>query len=130
MSGPERPTDEARAEAEIRCAKCGHRNQRRSNVCESCGAHLHVVCHRCGHRNERSRSKCTECGQKLHRSWLTRASRGILGKNRKLTLLQVILLLIGILVGFAVIYYFSNFKPQEPEGHYAPLLPTQLTGHA
>ena len=130
MSGPQKPTEQPPSERDVPCGKCGHLNPRRSNVCASCGAHLYVVCHRCGHRNERAHPRCTECGQKLHRSWLTRASRGVFGKNRKLSLLQLVLLLIGILIGFAAIYYFSNFKPPEPEGRYAPLFPTKLAGHA
>ena len=130
MNGSEKPTEQPAVERDIPCGKCGHRNPRRVNVCAACGSHLHVVCQRCGHRNERVRSRCAECGQRLHRSRLTRASRSIFGKNRELSLFQLVLLLIGVLIGFAAIYYLSNYKPPEPEGRYAPFFTTKLARHA
>lgn len=130
MSGPERATKESTSDREIACAKCGQSNPHRANVCGSCGAHLHVVCHNCGHRNERSLTRCAACGHKFHRSLLSRVHRKIFGKNPKISLLQLILLLLAILFGMGLIVVFSEYRAPEPEGHYAPLFPTQLSRHA
>ena len=117
-SGPEKPIEEASKPVEIPCAKCQHLNPRGSNVCTECGAHLHVVCHHCGHRNHRAQSQCFECGHKLHRAWSKRVSRTLFGKRNKLSklsLAQVILLIMMILIGFIAVVYFSNVQLPSPE---------------
>lgn len=140
MSGPEKTTKPLQSGSAVRCAKCGHTNAHGLTECESCGAHLHVLCHKCGHRNERVRSRCTECGHRLHRSLSRRLThrilvknrvfRSIFGRNRTLSLIQIVLLLLGILVGYYAIRYFAEFKPPEPEGRYAPFLPAERTSNA
>ena len=113
MSGPEKPTEHAPARSGVLCAKCEHLNVQSHNVCEFCGAHLHVVCHSCGHRNERVRTRCVECGHRLHRSWLRRLTL-LFGKDRKMSVIQTILLIVGILIGIAAIVFFSEFRIPEP----------------
>ena len=107
MSGPEKPTEQATSRHGVLCAKCEHLNVQSRNVCEFCGAHLHVVCHSCGHRNERVRTRCVDCGHRLHRSWTSRLTNAF-GKDRKMTVIQTVLLVIGILVGIAVVVLFSK----------------------
>lgn len=130
MSGPEKTISESAPRKEISCAKCGHHSPAGSSTCKSCGAHLYIVCHSCGHRTLRAHSKCSECGQRLHRSWWQRTQRRVFGKQGKLGLVQVILLLISIVVAWAVIKFFAEWKQPEPESYNAPLLPTELTRHA
>ena len=113
---PEIESSQPPPDKPIRCAKCGHQNAPRISVCESCGAHLYVTCQNCGHRNERSRSRCVECRHKLHRSWFKRLAR----KKGKISLLQVALLVIGILLGLAVVVYFSELRVPEPESRWIP----------
>lgn len=114
MSGREKPTENAGSTESggVVCAKCDHENPRGRNLCESCGAHLHIVCHRCGHRNARVQPRCVECGHKLHRSWW---KRGWLSKDRKMALIQVALLVLGILAGLFFVIYFSEYRLPEPE---------------
>src|ERR1043165_1246686 len=108
MSGPEKPTEQPRSAPGVRCAKCGHDNAHRRNVCENCGAHLYVVCHSCGHRNERSRTHCLECTHKLHRSLTAKISRGLFGTDKRLV--QLVLLLLAILLGLGLIVFFSQMR--------------------
>jgi hypothetical protein len=91
---------------------------------------LHVVCHHCGQRNARAQARCSECGRKLHRSWFRRFESRVLGKRKKVTWLQLGLLLLGILVGAALIYFLAEFKLPQPESFYAPLFPTHRFSHA
>jgi hypothetical protein len=115
MSGPANPTEQRPAPQGVVCAKCQQLNRPGRNVCEGCGAHLHIVCHDCGQRNPRSRSHCLECGHKLHRSRAKRAFRSIFGKNSNNVLLQVILMILGILIGYMLIKTFVNWTPPPPE---------------
>jgi hypothetical protein len=112
MSGSEKQTEHVPSRQGVLCAKCEHLNVRTNNVCEYCGSHLHVVCHNCGHRNERVRTRCIDCGHRLHRSWLSRLSNSF-GKNRKMSLIQTVLLVLGILIGIAIIVFFSEFRIPE-----------------
>ncbi len=111
MSGPERPTEQSVAPADVECAKCAHLNPHGRTVCESCGAHLHVVCHNCGHRNVRARSHCSECGHNLHRSKATRLWRKLAGKDKKLSVLQIVLLVVAIALGAGLIWFFVEYFP-------------------
>jgi len=115
MSGPEKPIERATApvHAGVVCAKCEHLNAHGRNVCEACGAHLHVVCHNCGHRNARVSLHCVECGHKLHRSLARRLARRFPGKNGKMSLWQIILLIVCVLVGIGVIIFFDRM-PAPP----------------
>jgi hypothetical protein len=114
MSGQQNPIEPAASSAEVVCAKCQHLNPHRRNVCDACGAHLYVVCHYCGHRNQRSSGRCVECGRNLHRAWHKRLFRGLLGKNPKISLAQILLLLAAIAIGFTLVIFFSD--AQVPEG--------------
>ena len=129
MSGLKNPTEEKRSE-QVVCAKCEHSNPHGCNVCEACGAHLHVVCHHCGNRNPRIQARCLECNHSLHRSRARSLSHRLLGKNRKITTLQLVLLLLGILIGAAAIVFLADMRLPQPESSYAPLLPTQFPRHA
>lgn len=111
MSGPQKPIepDTERSHAGVVCAKCEHSNARGRNTCEKCGAHLHVVCHHCGHHNARVAHRCEECGHNLHRSLGRRWARAFAKKNGKMSLAQLILLIVAILVGMGVIIFLSEF---------------------
>jgi len=65
----------------VLCAKCEHLCPPGSNVCDECGAHLHVKCHACGQRNPRVATRCTECGQRLHRSFWERWQKKLKSKR-------------------------------------------------
>ena len=115
MTGLEKSTETIQSSRAVLCAKCEHLNPPRLNVCERCGAHLHVVCHSCGHRNSRVKTRCVECNHRLHRSSISRVRQLLFGKNRKMFLIQAILLVTAILIGGALLYFsmdFSvNFRP-------------------
>lgn len=81
----------APAQHGVLCAKCEHLCSPGSNVCEECGAHLHVKCHACGQRNPRVAARCSECGQRLHRSFGEHWLKKLKPKRMKLTLLQLAL---------------------------------------
>ena len=115
MSGQQNPIEPAPSSSAVVCAKCDHLNPHRRNVCESCGAHLYVVCHYCGHRNQRSAARCSECDRNLHRSWWKRLSRSMVGKNRKVSVAQIILLLVAIAIGFALVIFFSDAQMSQSE---------------
>jgi hypothetical protein len=114
MSGSEKLIEQSRPGRAVLCAKCEHLNPHDRSVCERCGSHLYVVCHSCGSRNERVRSRCIDCSRKLHRSWFGRLLQALFGKNRKMSLIQTVLLLIGILIGIAVIVLLAEFKLPQP----------------
>jgi hypothetical protein len=97
------------------CAKCQQLNPHRRNVCDACGAHLYIVCHHCGHRSQRSSPRCTECGRNLHRAWYRRLARSLVGKNRKISLGQILLLLVAIAIGFGLVIFFSDTRMPESE---------------
>jgi hypothetical protein len=130
MTGLPKPTEDGPAVTGVTCAKCEHLNPHGHSTCEVCGAHLHVVCHHCGHRNERVRTRCSECHHHLHRSFWKRLSHRLTGKKGKISLFQIILLLIGILIGIGAIIFFAEMRLPEPQAFYAPLFPTQLARHA
>lgn len=115
MSGLAKPTERSSSPEGIVCAKCRHFNGKGRNVCESCGAHLHVVCHHCGQRNSRSQSQCSECGHRLHRSRARRALRGFLPKRSNDLVLQIVLIVIAILIGYALIHLLGNYRAPAPE---------------
>jgi hypothetical protein len=115
MSGLAKRTEQSSSPEGIVCAKCRHVNARGRNVCASCGAHLHVVCHHCGQRNARSSLQCSECGHNLHRSVAKRAFRGLFPKNSNNLVLQIVLVIIAILVGYMLIHTFSNYRVPAPE---------------
>jgi uncharacterized membrane protein YvbJ len=115
MSGPEKLIEGASSSRTIACAKCGQSNAHHRNVCEACGAHLHVSCQRCGHRNARIEKVCHECGQSLHRNWLRRACRGFSSKHGRLSLLEIVLLLLAILAGIAIIVFLAELRVPPPE---------------
>jgi hypothetical protein len=106
MSESEKATDDSRS---VACAKCGHLNPHGKNVCDKCGAHLHVVCHHCGYHNVRARARCIECNHQLHRSWFKRVSQRLSGKRGKISLFQIILLILGIAIGLLAIIYLPQF---------------------
>jgi hypothetical protein len=108
MSGPEKSTEQSHSSRAVLCAKCEHLNPHGMNVCERCRAHLHVVCHNCGQRNERVRTRCLECNHNLHRSGFGRLIRSFFGKDRKMSVIQTTLLIVAILIGFAMIVFFSS----------------------
>lgn len=91
----------APAQRGVLCAKCEHLCPPDSNVCEECGAHLHVKCHACAQRNLRVATRCTECGQRLHRSFWERWQKKLKPKRMKLTLWQLAL---------AVLAAFGTYK--------------------
>jgi hypothetical protein len=109
MSGSLKRT-EGHGAAEVACAKCDHRNAHGRNVCESCGAHLHVVCHHCGRRNARAQARCLECDHTLHRSRPGSLVRGLFGKTRDISTLQLVLLLIGVVIGGCLIYFIAEIR--------------------
>jgi hypothetical protein len=113
MSGLAKPTDQGQPAREIVCAKCGQTNRRGQSVCASCGAHLHILCHHCGSRNTRQAARCTECGHNLHRSLPKRLFRRVFGADSKISLLQIVLLLIGVLIGFTLIVLLTNWQPPQ-----------------
>ena len=114
MSGPEKPTESTQSSRAVLCAKCEHLNPHGLNVCERCAAHLHVVCHSCGHRNERVRTRCLECDHQLHRTSIGRFAQSLFGKDRKMSVIQTTLLVIAIVVGIAVIVFFSELRLPQP----------------
>jgi hypothetical protein len=59
-------------------------------------------------------SRCAECGRSLHRSPLKRLRRSLSQGKRKLILLQAILLIIAIMVGWKLIVFFAEFRMPEP----------------
>lgn len=115
MSGLAKPTKSSSSPDGVVCAKCRHPNGRGRNVCESCGAHLHVVCHHCGQRNSRSSAECSECGHKLHRSRGKHVLRGLLPKRSNQLALQILLMIVAIILGYLLIHTLSNYHAPQPE---------------
>jgi hypothetical protein len=101
-SNPDSPV----AERGVLCAKCDHLNPPGSKVCEECGARLFVACHYCGHKNRRVDAACAQCGHHLHRSVWRRWQRKILGQNVKLLVIEAILFVILVVIGFKLIIHF------------------------
>ncbi|MEK7685578.1 MAG: zinc ribbon domain-containing protein [Verrucomicrobiota bacterium] len=96
------------------CAKCHRLNAAGGKVCKHCGAHLFVTCPDCGHRNERVMARCGSCGRRLHRSWWRRLKKRLFLKSQNVTPLQLALLVLGVLVGFAFIVFLLEFKVPAP----------------
>jgi hypothetical protein len=115
MSGSEKLIEPAGDAAGVVCARCEQVNSRKRNLCQACGAHLHVVCHHCGHRNDRASSRCTECNHKLHRSWWKQASRRLFGKEKSVSRLQIILLVLAILIGIGGILFLAELQLPDAE---------------
>ena len=107
MSNPESGLTAPPSERGVLCAKCDHLNPPGSKACEECGAHLYVACHYCGHKNRRVDAVCTECGRSLWRRW----QRKFLGQNRKILIVELILLVIVVVVGFNIIVRLVEYKP-------------------
>lgn len=108
------PEDKQKGEA-VKCSACGHLNAKRQSRCESCGVHLYVSCRRCGRGNERTLSRCVECGSKLHRSWVKRSSGRLFGVGRQISVIQIVLLVLAILVGFLLVIKLAGFSSPPPE---------------
>ena len=111
MSNPESGLTAPPSERGVLCAKCDHLNPPGSKACEECGDHLYVACHYCGHKNRRVDAVCAECGHHLHRSLWRRWQRKFLGQNRKILIVELILLVIVVVVGFNLIVRLVEYKP-------------------
>ncbi len=96
-------TQGPREERGVLCAKCDHLNPPGSKVCGECGAHLFVACHYCGHKNRRVDAVCSQCGHHLHRSMWRRLQRKILGQNSKILVIEGVLLVLVVLIGYKLI---------------------------
>jgi predicted amidophosphoribosyltransferase len=92
----------------VLCAKCEHLCPPGSNVCDECGAHLHVKCHACGQRNPRVAARCAECGQRLHRSFWERRLKKLKPKRMKITLLQLALAVLAAFGTYKIIVKLLN----------------------
>jgi hypothetical protein len=104
-----------KGERGVLCAKCEHLNAPELHACERCGAHLYIKCNSCGHRNPRVRSRCGECGQRMHRTFWHKWEKKILGKQRKITLYQVIFVIIAAYVAYRIIVKIVEYEPPVPE---------------
>ncbi len=95
---------------DVKCAKCGCRNDPERDSCAECNASLYVDCGGCGLTNPRSYSRCTACGERLHRRfWRLRY------RLQKLPLLRngfnpllVIGFLLVILILYKVVTWLAN----------------------
>lgn len=95
----------------VLCPKCDHLNAAGRNTCEYCEAHLYVSCHDCGHRNERVRERCVHCKHRLHRSWFNQWRKRIAGnRGLKISALQIIMLIVGVLVTFGVVIWLAELS--------------------
>jgi hypothetical protein len=102
----------------VECAKCGKHHASRVNLCEHCGSRLYIACRKCGHSNQRVLARCSECGQRLHRSPLSwnRIRKRLFGSRSQISLLQVILLVVGVLFAYKAVVYFAEYKAPTYEG--------------
>jgi hypothetical protein len=114
MSGCKNQTDGPRVQRGVLCAKCEHLNPPGLSTCEFCNAHLHLLCSYCRQRNARVQSCCSQCGRSLHRSFWSRGWQALFGRERKMHLVQAILLALAILAGLALIIFFSEFRLPKP----------------
>jgi hypothetical protein len=106
---------ETPAARQIKCAKCGHRNETTVNLCKSCGSRLYISCRACGTGNIRSHRKCSSCGHPLHKPWILRALRKFDSNKFKIKLWQVLLFLIVVPLGFKLIIFLTSFEGAPPE---------------
>jgi hypothetical protein len=118
MTQPNKSSEEAKKGENSRpliCAKCEHPNPKGRNTCSECGAHLHIVCHFCGHRNERIASHCVECGKRLHRTLWRRLEKRLFRGGSKLTVWQIVMLVIAVYIAYKVIIKLVELPSQPPE---------------
>lgn len=120
-SGPEAPdsrpgpsgdttTSSKKNSRGITCAKCHHVNKSNSGRCDNCGSHLHIKCNDCGARNERVYSRCQTCGRRLHKTMFEKMNKRIFQHGRKITPVQIALIVIAGLIIFMVIYGASEIE--------------------
>ena len=55
----------AQRDMPVHCVKCGAFNDRTSDICSACGAHLRLKCRKCHKSNLRTTSRCIKCHQPL-----------------------------------------------------------------
>jgi hypothetical protein len=110
MSGLKKQSETAEAKRGVLCAMCEHLNPLGRSTCEFCKAHLYLACSRCGSRNARVQSRCSQCNRELHRSILSRIWHAPLGRQRRMTILQAVLLVLAIITGLALIVFFAELR--------------------
>lgn len=102
----------------VLCAKCEHLNPAERRECGACGSRLYVTCRRCGESNQRVASRCTSCGHRLHRSWLKsrlkKLEKKVFGRRPKITLWQIILLVVAVYATYKIIIRIVEYEAPPP----------------
>ncbi|HOX03301.1 MAG TPA: zinc ribbon domain-containing protein [Candidatus Paceibacterota bacterium] len=94
----------------VLCIKCDHLNAPGSRECDYCQAALWVACRHCGAETQRALTKCTHCGHRIHRHWRRPLWwKRLFYGGRKLTLSQVMVILIIVLVTYLIIFELPKY---------------------
>jgi hypothetical protein len=120
MSQPPPDATEIRGAARkgVLCYKCEHLNSAELKSCGYCGARLYINCKHCGETNQRVVTRCVGCGRRLHRSWwksrLRKLEKAVLGRRQRITLFQVVLLVLAVYAAYKVIVRIVEYEPPPP----------------
>jgi len=99
-----------RAERRVLCPKCEHLNALERDVCSRCGTRLYICCRHCGTKTDRAHPSCRGCGKPLPTSVWASIKSDFKRSLGKLRIEQIILLVLGIGLGFALIVYFIEMS--------------------
>ena len=85
------------------CPKCSHLNPGNLKQCEYCNSQLFVKCKKCGAKMQRVISKGPEWRHRIHKSPFRKLKRRMFRRSKKVTISQMVILLIEAYGAFKVI---------------------------